>query len=145
MALKDIININLIGSVFIFLVGGLDNLFITLLIFVALDYLTGVIKGIYKKILNSKLGLKGILKKLGYIVIVVVATLFDYLIGDNTMAVRSLVIYFFISNEAISILENWAMMGLPLPNKIFQVFENLKDNDKKSWLDRQKELIYTAK
>ena len=140
MALKDIININLIGSV-----GGLDNLFITLLIFVALDYLTGVIKAIYKKKLNSKLGLKGILKKLGYIVIVVVATLFDYLIGDNTMAVRSLVIYFFISNEAISILENWAMMGLPLPNKIFQVFENLKDNDKKSWLDRQKELIYTAK
>ena len=145
MAHKDIININLIGSVFIFLVGGLDNLFITLLIFVALDYLTGVIKAIYKKKLNSKLGLKGILKKLGYIVIVVVATLFDYLIGDNTMAVRSLVIYFFISNEAISILENWAMMGLPLPNKIFQVFENLKDNDKKSWLDRQKELIYTAK
>ena len=145
MALKDIININLIGSVLIFLVGGLDNLFITLLIFVALDYLTGVIKAIYKKKLNSKLGLKGILKKLGYIVIVVVATLFDYLIGDNTMAVRSLVIYFFISNEAISILENWAMMGLPLPNKIFQVFENLKDNDKKSWLDRQKELIYTAK
>ena len=91
-----------------------------------------VLKAIYKKKLNSKLGLKGILKKLGYIVIVVVATLFDYLIGDNTMAVRSLVIYFFISNEAISILENWAMMGLPLPNKIFQVFENLKDNDKKS-------------
>ena len=119
MALKDIININLIGSIFIFLVGGLDNLFITLLIFIALDYLTGVIKAIYKKKLNSKLGLKGIFKKLGYIVIVVVATLFDYLIGDNTMAVRSLVIYFFISNEAISILENWAMMGasvVTIPN-----------------------------
>ena len=125
MALKDIININLIGSIFIFLVGGLDNLFIALLIFITLDYLTGIIKSIYKKKLNSKLGLKGILKKLGYIFIVVVATLFDYLIGDNSSAIRSLV---FISNEAISILENWGAMGLPLPNKIFQVFESLKDD-----------------
>lgn len=128
MGLKDIININLIGSIFIFLVGGLDNLFIALLIFIVLDYLTGIIKSIYKKKLNSKLGLKGILKKLGYIFIVVVATLFDYLIGDNSSAIRSLVIYFFISNEAISILENWGAMGLPLPNKIFQVFESLKDD-----------------
>lgn len=128
MEIKDLINIRLIASVFIFLVGGLDNLFITLLIFMALDYITGIIKAIYKKKLNSKLGLKGILKKLGYIVIVVVATLFDHLIGDSTMAVRSLVIYFFISNEALSILENWSMMGLPLPNKIFQVFENFKDD-----------------
>lgn len=87
MALKDIININLIGSIFMFLVGGLDNLFIALLIFITLDYLTGIIKSIYKKKLNSKLGLKGILKKLGYIFIVVVATLFDYLIGDNSSAI----------------------------------------------------------
>lgn len=128
MGIKDLVNIKLVASIFIFLVGGFDNLFITLLIFIALDYITGVIKAIYRKKLNSKLGLKGILKKIGYIFIVIIATLFDHLIGDNTMAVRTLVIYFFISNEAISILENWAHMGLPLPNKIFQVFENFKES-----------------
>lgn len=127
MEVKDIINFKILASMFIFLVGGIDNLFITLLIFIALDYLTGLIKAIYQKKLNSKLGLKGILKKLGYILIVIVATLFDYLIGDKTMAIRTLCIYFFISNEAISILENWGKMGLPLPKKIFQVFESLKD------------------
>ncbi len=129
MEIKDIINIKIIASIFIFLVGGLDNLFITLLIFIVLDYITGIIKSIYQKKLSSKLGLKGILKKSGYILIVMLATLFDHLIGDATMAIRSLIIYFFISNEALSILENWAIMGLPLPKKIFQVFTSLKDEN----------------
>lgn len=128
MGIKDLININVISSMFIFLIGGFDNIFITLLIFIALDYITGIIKAIYQKKLNSKLGLKGFLKKLGYILIVMVASLFDSLIGDKTMAIRTLCIYFFISNEAISILENWAIMGLPLPKKIFQVFESLKED-----------------
>lgn len=128
MGIKDLININVISSMFIFLIGGFDNLFITLLIFIALDYITGLIKAVYQKKLNSKLGLKGFLKKLGYILIVMVASLFDSLIGDKTMAIRTLSIYFFISNEAISILENWAIMGLPLPKKIFQVFESLKED-----------------
>ncbi len=97
----------------------------------SVDVITGIIKAIYQHKLNSKIGIKGILKKIGYIFIVVIATLFDYLIGDSTLAVRTLVIYFFISNEAISILENWALMGLPLPKKIFQVFESLNDNNKK--------------
>ncbi len=131
MEIKDIINFKLIGSVFIFLIGGFDNMFISLLIFIVIDYITGIIKAIYQHKLNSKIGINGILKKIGYIFIVVIATLFDYLIGDSTLAVRSLVIYFFISNEAISILENWALMGLPLPKKIFQVFESLNDNNKK--------------
>lgn len=127
MASKNIINLKVIASIFIFLIGGFDNLFLTLLIFIAIDYITGIIKAIYQKKLNSKLGIKGILKKLGYIFIVIIATSFDYLIGDKTMAVRTLCIYFFISNEAISILENWGSMGLPLPKKIFQIFESLKD------------------
>ena len=58
---------------------------------------------------------------------VVLATLFDNIIHDESMAIRALVIYFFISNEAISILENWGSLGLPLPKKIFDVFEKLKE------------------
>ncbi len=129
MALKDIININLIGSIFIFLVGGLDNLFITLIVLIVIDYLTGVIKAIIDKNLSSKIGIKGILKKFGYIFVVMVSVLFDYMVGDKQSAIRTLTIYFFISNEAISILENWAKIGLPLPKKLILVFKELK-NDK---------------
>ena len=76
MEIKDIINFKLIGSVFIFLIGGFDNMFISLLIFMIIDYITGIIKAIYQHKLNSKIGIKGILKKIGYIFIVVIAKLF---------------------------------------------------------------------
>ena len=102
MEIKNIIDLKIIASTFIFLVGGFDNMFITLLIFIALDYITGIIKAIYQKKLNSKLGLKGFLKKLGYILIVIVASLFDSIIGDKQMAIRTLCIYFFISNAAFN-------------------------------------------
>ena len=93
-----------------------------------IDYITGICKGIYKQELNSKFGIKGIIKKFGYLIIVVLATLFDKVVGDKAMAIRTLMLYFFIANEAISILENWASMELPLPKKIFEVFEKLKEN-----------------
>ena len=92
-----------------------------------IDYITGICKGIYHKKLNSTIGLKGILKKFGYLLIVILATLFDNIIHDESMAIRALVIYFFISNDAISILENWKSLGMPLPKKIFDVFEKLKE------------------
>lgn len=123
MEIKDLININLISSLFIFLIGGIDNSFKILLTFIIIDYLTGIIKAIYKKDISSKIGIKGIVKKIGYIFIVIVAALFDRLIGDSSMAVRSLTIFFFASNEAISILENWGTIGLPLPKKLYQVFK----------------------
>ena len=105
----------------------LDSLLVTLLVFIVIDYITGVCKAVYKKELNSSVGLKGIIKKLGYLLIVVLASAFDKVLIDGTMAIRSLVIYFFVANEAISILENWALMGLPLPKKLFNIFEKLKD------------------
>lgn len=122
---------NSLFSFFTFLFGGFDSLIISLLIIMAIDYLTGVCKAIYKKELNSKIGIKGILKKFGYLLIVVLANLFDYLISDGSLAIRTLIIYFFISNEAISILENWAELGLPLPKRIYDVFSNLKNNNTK--------------
>ena len=119
--------ISSILSILIYLFGGFDSLVISLIIVMAIDYITGVYKGIYHKKLNSTIGLKGILKKFGYLLIVILATLFDNIIHDESMAIRALVIYFFISNEAISILENWGSLGLPLPKKIFDVFEKLKE------------------
>ncbi len=120
---------NGILSLLTYLLGGLDSLLITLLIFMIIDYITGICKAIYKKELDSRIGLKGIIKKIGYILIIILSTIIDKIILDND-AVRTLVIYFFISNEAISILENWALMNLPLPNKLFDIFNKLKEYEK---------------
>lgn len=120
---------SVIAGTFTFLIGGLDSLFITLLILIIIDYITGICKSIYKKELSSKISLKGIIKKFGYICIIILASLIDSLINDENMALRSLMIYFFIANEGISILENWSLMDLPLPKKIFDFFEKMRDNE----------------
>ncbi len=123
--------INCLGlSFFTYLIGGFDALFNALLIFIVLDYLTGLCKGIYKKKLNSKKSMKGIIKKIGYLCVVVLATIFGYIVHDESMAIRTLTLYFFIANEAISILENWAIIGLPLPKKLVEVFNDLKEDEK---------------
>lgn len=112
----------------LYLLGGWDIALQTLLIVIALDYLTGVCKAIYNRKLNSTISFKGIVKKIGYLIIVAVAVELDTITG-GTGAIRTLVIYFFVANEGISILENWGSMGLPLPQKIFDVLEQLKSEN----------------
>ncbi len=126
MKLDNIFKIILSFLTFIF--GGLDSLLSVLIILMVIDFITGICKGIYKRELSSKFGIKGIIKKFGYLIIVILATLFDKVVGDKAMAIRTLMLYFFIANESISILENWASIGLPLPKKIFEVFEKLKES-----------------
>lgn len=118
---------SLINSIFAYLFGGFDTLITTLIIFIVLDYITGVCKGIYRKELNSKKGLKGIIKKIGYLFIIILASLFDKITNNTDGTIRTITIYFFISNEAISILENWALMDLPLQKKLLNVFKNLTE------------------
>ncbi len=132
--MKDFINItsSTIATTLLYFLGGWDIALQILLIVVVLDYLTGVAKAIYNKKMNSTVGLKGIIKKVGYFIIVAVAVILDKITG-NTGAIRTLVIYFFVANEGISILENWGGMGLPLPQRIFEVLEQLKnDNNPKN-------------
>lgn len=112
---------------FTYLIGGIDSLMISLLVLIVIDYITGICKGVIQKKLSSKISAKGIIKKFGYIVIIILATLFDRLVSDDNMAIRTIMIYFFIANESLSILENWAVIGLPLPKKIFDIFEKLKN------------------
>lgn len=119
-----------LSTICTFLTGGFDLLLIILCVVMFIDYITGICKAIYLKNVNSSVGIKGIIKKLGYIIIIVLATLADHLVNGDILALRTLVIYFFIANEAISILENWALMDLPLPKKIYDVFEKLKDKEK---------------
>lgn len=124
--------LNSIGGFFLsistYFFGGFDQAFFILLIVIGIDYLTGVCKAILNRKLNSIVGLKGIIKKVGYFLIVALSVLLDKIMGNNS-AIRTLVIYFFVANEGISILENWGHMGLPLPNKIYQVLEQLKEGE----------------
>lgn len=117
-----------LATTLVYFFGGWDIAIQMLLIIIVLDYITGICKAIYNKKVNSSIGLKGIVKKVGYLVIVGVAAMLDRIVGD-TGAIRSLVIYFFVANEGISILENWGGMGLPLPQKIIDTLEQLKNNN----------------
>ena len=136
--MKNTINIitsTLLTTVVYFL-GGLDIALKTLLIFMLLDYITGICKAIVNKKINSIIGIKGIIKKVGYLIIVALSVQLDNITG-GTGALRTLVIYFFVANEGISVLENWGSIGLPLPKKIMEILEQLKkdnggkDNEKK--------------
>lgn len=109
----------------VYFLGGLDTALITLLIFIVLDYITGLCKAIVNKKVNSLIGAKGIVKKVGYLIIVAVSVRLDQIVGD-TGTIRNLVIYFFVANEGISVLENWGSMSMPLPPKLLEVLEQIK-------------------
>ena len=125
--MKTIINYisSTILTTIVYYLGGLDMALKTLLILMVLDYITGICKSIVNKKVNSIIGLKGIIKKVGYLILVALSFLLDGVVGD-TGAIRNLVVYFFVANEGISILENWGAMGLPLPLKVMEVLEQLK-------------------
>lgn len=132
--MKNIVNFitGTLATMVLYYLGGWDVALQILTLIVILDYVTGVCKAIYNKQLNSEVGLKGIVKKLGYFIVVAVAVILDRVMGD-TGAIRTLVIYFFVANEGLSIIENWGGMGLPLPQRLTDLLEQLKnDNDPKT-------------
>lgn len=112
----------------LYLLGGWDIALQTLLIVIVIDYVSGICKAIYNKKLNSKVGIKGIIKKFAYLLTVALAVELDQIMG-GTGAIRTLVIYFFVANDGISILENLGGMGIPLPNKLTEVLEQLRDDN----------------
>lgn len=116
--------INSIITFFIYLVGGIDKVFICLVILMVLDYITGLLKGIKNKNLNSKKGFEGIIYKFCILFMIMLAEQID--IVTNQDVFRNLICYFFISNEGISLLENFSILGLPVPEKIKILLEQLK-------------------
>lgn len=107
--------ISVIATYLSWILGGWDMALKLLLIAIIVDYISGMISGYIKGELSSKVGLKGILKKVMYLMVVAVASIIDTTASSNG-AIRELVIYYFISNECLSILENAAKAGLPVPN-----------------------------
>lgn len=113
-------------SFFIYLLGGLDIALECLLIAIVVDYISGMIKAYTTKTLSSRIGYKGILKKVGIIAIVTLSVLLDRITGEHG-AIRTLVIYYFVANEGLSILENLAASGVPVPEVISNTLQNLKN------------------
>ena len=110
------------------LFGGTDGIFCTLLIFISLDYITGVCAAISNKQLSSRIGARGLAKKMGILFAVALATLIEKNIV-GTDALRSAVILYYISNEGISIFENLKRMGVPVPKKIKEILSKLSENN----------------
>ncbi|NLE27220.1 MAG: phage holin family protein [Clostridiaceae bacterium] len=107
--------------------GGLDGLIYALLVFVIADYITGVMCAIADKKLSSEVGFKGICKKVLIFVMVGIGHIMDtYLIGNGGV-LRTAIIFFYCSNEGISMLENAGHLGLPIPAKLKDILEQLHD------------------
>ena len=118
------------------LFGGCDTLLRTFLIFIIIDYISGILQAIYNKKLSSAIGAKGIVKKVGYILIVVVASSIDTLYGNN-MDIRNVIIYMFIANEGISILENCSNIGIIIPNILKEKIDGMGSdtNEQNKWFN----------
>ena len=119
-----------LGGAAAYLWGPWDALINALLALVALDYVTGVICAAANKRLSSEIGFKGLIKKALIFALVAVAGVADKVIPATNQAIRAAVILFYIANEAISILENAAELGLPVPEKLKAVLIKTKGEDK---------------
>lgn len=116
-------------TIFIWMLGGFDIALQCLLIAIVVDYISGLIKAYNTKTLDSKIGFKGILKKIGILCIVTIAVVLDRITGESG-AIRTLVIYYFVANEGLSVLENLSIAGLPIPQSIKKALQALKKESK---------------
>ena len=112
--------------------GGCDGLLLALVAFAAADYLTGVMCAVSDRKLSSNVGFKGICRKVLIFLLVGIANILDVHVIGTGSVLRTAVIFFYISNEGVSLLENAAHLGLPVPGKIKAVLEQLHDRAEKT-------------
>ena len=122
--------VSFIATTLVYLLGGWDIALQSLVIIIILDYLTGISKGYVTKKLNSSIGFKGIVKKLSMFCIVAVSVIVDRIIGQTGM-VRTLIIYYLVANEGLSIIENLSEMDIIVPSFLKEKLEQIKDNNSK--------------
>lgn len=119
----------IIGGFLGWFLGGFDGFLYALIAFVVLDYCTGIlVAGVHKK-LSSKIGFNGIAKKVCIFVLVGLANVIDMHIIGNGSALRTAVIFFYLANEGISVLENSAVIGLPVPEKLKEMLLQLTEEE----------------
>ena len=114
-----------LATALVWLFGGIDVSMQCLLVAIAIDYVSGIIKAFTTKTLDSRIGFRGIVKKVGVLCIVCLAVLLDRITGESG-AIRTLVIYYFVANEGLSIVENLSIVGLPIPQTIKKALKALK-------------------
>jgi toxin secretion/phage lysis holin len=114
-----------------YFLGGCDGLLIALIAFAVMDYITGVMCAISDKRLSSEIGFRGICRKVLIFCLVGVAHILDVEVIGTGSVLRTAIIFFYLSNEGVSILENSAHLGLPVPEKMKEVLEQLHDRAEK--------------
>lgn len=120
----------IIGGVIGYLIGPIDGLVYCLIVFMVIDYITGIIvAALIDKSLSSSIGFLGIAKKVMIIALVIVSNLLDmYIIGSGSTA-KTAIISFYLVNEGISIIENVTRLGLPIPESLLKLFNDIKGKD----------------
>lgn len=126
-----------IGGWLGYFLGGWDGALYALITFITVDYITGVMCAVTDRRLSSEIGFKGICRKVIILTLVGVGSILDHQVVGSGSVLRTAVIFYYLSNEGISILENAAHLGLPVPEKLKNVLEQLK-NDKKG--DKENDL-----
>lgn len=114
-----------------YFLGGCDGLILALLLFVVTDYITGVMCAAIDKKLSSRVGFKGIFRKVLIFMLVGIANIIDFQVIKQGSVIRTAVIFFYLSNEGLSLTENAAHLGLPVPEKLKNVLEQLHDKNRK--------------
>lgn len=120
-----------VGGFLGWFLGGADGFLYALIAFVIIDYITGVMCGIADKTLSSEIGFKGICRKVLIFTLVGVGNLLDVYVLGEAGVLRTAVIFFYLSNEGISLLENSAHLGLPVPQKLKDILAQLHDRSGK--------------
>ena len=119
-----------VGGFLGWFLGGVDGFMYALVTFVVFDYVTGLMVAVLEHKLSSEVGFRGIFKKVLIFVLVGVGNIIDVHVIKNGSAIRTAVIFFYVANEGISIIENAAKIGLPIPQKLKDILEQLKKEDK---------------
>ena len=120
-----------IGGFIGWLLGGFDGFLYALIAFAVIDYITGVMCAISDKRLSSEVGFKGICRKVLIFVLVGIGNMVDVYVLGEAGVLRTAVIFFYLSNEGVSLLENSAHLGLPIPQKLKSVLEQLHNRNEK--------------
>ncbi len=118
---------SILGAGLGYLLGGFDGFLYALVIFIILDYITGIMIAITNKNLSSSIGFKGIMKKCIILFMVIIANIVDTTLIKSGEIVRTAVIFFYISNEGISLIENANTLGVPIPNKLISVLKSFDE------------------
>ena len=120
-----------IGGWLGYFLGGMDGMLIALIVFMVLDYLTGIMCAVLDKKLSSAIGFRGIFKKALILILVGIANIVDIHVVGSGSALRGAVICFYLSNEGLSLLENAAYIGLPVPEPLKNALAQLHKRDEK--------------